>query len=876
MTFHPKPRARRVLSILAPLAFALAANGAVAQMRITEYMYQGANGEFIEFTNVGALPIDLTGWSFDDDSRLAGTFGLSGFGLVLPGESVILTEATAADFRTAWGLCAGVKILGGSSQGLGRNDEINLYDADNALVDRLTYGDQTFPGTIRTQNRSGWVSAAGLGANDAAAWTLASAADAENSFTSTGADIASPGRSTRATVVFDACAAAPAGFPTIAAAPTTTPYLKLDGVGHGKTSGVLGDPTDPASTLGIDFVVGDTATPAVDLIVTASSSDQSVVPDANLILSSAGTDRNLRITPAAPGRTIVTLTVTDGDGNASHFYVLHAVSAASSTPSSTRFPTGACDASTALGLDASHMLIANDEDQRIRLYRRDQSGLHLADFDFTGDLGLTDLSGGVAREVDIEASTRVGDRIYWLGSHSNAASGALRVNRYRLFATDVSGSGAASTLAYAGRYDGLRADLIAWDASNGHGLGAGALGLAASAADGVIPETADGSGFNLEALAMAPDGTTAYIGFRAPLQDTTNRDHALIVPVANFAGLIGAGGTSGEAAFGAPIRLDLGGRAVRALERADDGQYLILAGPTASAGGFALYAWDGHAGTPAQLLTTDLSFDVDGGSFEGIVGPLASLAPGANIQLVVDNGDSSWYGDGLCKDGGVPEQQKFRLETVQLGYDNGVDPAVQAQVPNPSGGGNGDGNGDGTPDAEQANVVSLPGTGANYVTLAAEAADNGGAILPIVEMQAIALPGDAPGDLDFPFGAFRFRVLNAPPGGTVNLAMYVPAAPVIAGYHKPDSNGVWQDIATSITQAGDKQRITFSLTDGGPFDADGLVNGQILDPGGPVAVAADAPSGGLTPVPLLSAPAIGLLAGLLGLAGLGGLRRRQP
>ena len=38
---------------------------------ITEWMYQGANGEFVEFTNTGTTPVDLAGWSFDASHPLA-------------------------------------------------------------------------------------------------------------------------------------------------------------------------------------------------------------------------------------------------------------------------------------------------------------------------------------------------------------------------------------------------------------------------------------------------------------------------------------------------------------------------------------------------------------------------------------------------------------------------------------------------------------------------------------------------------------------------------------------------------------------------------------------------------------------------------------
>jgi hypothetical protein len=64
--------------------------GAVGGMRITEYMYSGLGGEFIEFTNRSDAPIDMTGWSYDDDHAVPGAFSLSAFGVVQPGESVVL------------------------------------------------------------------------------------------------------------------------------------------------------------------------------------------------------------------------------------------------------------------------------------------------------------------------------------------------------------------------------------------------------------------------------------------------------------------------------------------------------------------------------------------------------------------------------------------------------------------------------------------------------------------------------------------------------------------------------------------------------------------------------------------------------------------
>jgi len=167
---------------------------ALGQIVITEWMYSGTDGEFIEFTNVGTDSVDMTGWSFDDDSQVLGTVDLSAFGVVASGESVILTDAVADNFATAWGL-TNVIIIGGCAANLGRNDQINLYDSSGTLVDQLSYGDESYPGTPRTQYASCSIPASDYGYTVAqTSWVLATIGDAFGSRTSTGGDIASPGR----------------------------------------------------------------------------------------------------------------------------------------------------------------------------------------------------------------------------------------------------------------------------------------------------------------------------------------------------------------------------------------------------------------------------------------------------------------------------------------------------------------------------------------------------------------------------------------------------------------------------------------------------------------------------------------------------------
>src|SRR5204863_3779350 len=71
--------------------------------------------------------------------------------------------------------------------------------------------------------------------------------------------------------------------------------------------------------------VGDTETAAASLTVSGSSSDTTLVPNANIVFGGSGANRTVTITPAANqfGTTTITLTVTDADsGTSSDSFVL--------------------------------------------------------------------------------------------------------------------------------------------------------------------------------------------------------------------------------------------------------------------------------------------------------------------------------------------------------------------------------------------------------------------------------------------------------------------------------------------------------------------------------------------------------------------------
>jgi hypothetical protein len=311
----------------------------------------------------------------------------------------------------------------------------------------------------------------------------------------------------------------------------------------------------------------------------------------------------------------------------------------------------------------------------LRIYSRDNSGLPLGGFDFTSNLALTDLDGSTPREVDIEAGALLGSRMFWSGSHSNSDEGVPRPDRRRIFATDLSGTGANTVLTYAGRYDFLLDDMVAWDHADGHGLGVDALGFTASTASGAPAKQADG--FNIEGMTIAPDGTTAYMAFRAPLLPTSARTQALIVPVLDIDHLVTSGGTTtslpqGSASFGAPIFLDLAGRGIREIVRNGNGQYLISAGPPGDDNGiapndFRLFTWTGNATDKPIELDTDLTVLQSGGSWETIIGFPDTVGPATPVQFLLDNGDTVWYGDGTsAKNLSEPRWKKFRGDRLTI------------------------------------------------------------------------------------------------------------------------------------------------------------------------------------------------------------------
>jgi hypothetical protein len=417
----------------------------------------------------------------------------------------------------------------------------------------------------------------------------------------------------------------------------------------GTITATIGDTHDPVIVSGLDINVTDESLSTLTFSMTSSKT--SVVPNANFTVTGTGTARKFKINPTGVGVTTITLKVTDNGGlNKSISFNLAASNAFTTNASNVNYyGAGIADASASIAIDANYMFIADDETNLIGLYNRNASGLPLYQFDPSSHLGLTDDG-----EVDIEAafvSPTNPNRIYWFSSQGNSKKGNVKPDRDRVFATDVVGTGANATLSFVGYYKGLRNKIISWGDAAG-------LNLSDDAADGEIPKEING--YNIEGAIMAPNNTTAYIGFRAPYVPASTQNKALICPIQNFETWFNAGNSP---SFDAPIEISLGARGIRDMSKNASNQYLIVAGSYDATSNFALYSWNGVATTAPVNLNVDLT----GLSPEGIAMVPASLSAASQIQLISDNGSDIIYNDGVeNKDNTVPNYKKFVFSYINI------------------------------------------------------------------------------------------------------------------------------------------------------------------------------------------------------------------
>jgi len=291
--------------------------------------------------------------------------------------------------------------------------------------------------------------------------------------------------------------------------------------------------------------------------------------------------------------------------------------------------SGSCDASAGISLSGDIFVVGNDENNTLHFYRRGKPAP-------IGTLPLSTFLGTGSNEADIEGAAQIGSRIYWISSHSRSSNGKRQPSRHRIFATEIRGESSPRLEPVGKPYVDLLRDLTDTEALKPYQLDAAAR-LAGEAPGGL----------NIEGLAATSEGGL-LIGLRNPLRD----GRARIVPLHNPAGII-----EGERAkLGAPIELDLGRRGIRSIELVGH-VYLIVAGPTADSGTFALYRWTGRAADmPTQVTGLTL----------GTLRPeaLFAIPHTSELQLLSDDGGVR-IGEAECKQLGM-SRQSFRGLTVTL------------------------------------------------------------------------------------------------------------------------------------------------------------------------------------------------------------------
>jgi hypothetical protein len=286
---------------------------------------------------------------------------------------------------------------------------------------------------------------------------------------------------------------------------------------------------------------------------------------------------------------------------------------------------GVCDASAAAPLDEHRFVTASDEENVLRIYDNEKGGLPLKTVDISRFLELDPSKP----ETDLEGAARIGDRIYWMSSHSRNKHGHDRPDRKRFFATDIK-KGTAEIVPVGRPYKRLLEDLTADASLAKYGL-----------ADASRLPPKEKGGLNIEGLAATPEGQL-LIGFRSPVPN----GKALIIPLVNPQEVI----QGKHARFGEAIELDLGGHGIRDMALKGE-KVMIIAGSAQGGGSSQLYDW--KIGKKEAKL-------VKGGRMKGVNPEAVVFYPNeAGYQVFCDSGRDH-TGGVECKDVTSPSARAFQ------------------------------------------------------------------------------------------------------------------------------------------------------------------------------------------------------------------------
>jgi len=334
--------------------------------------------------------------------------------------------------------------------------------------------------------------------------------------------------------------------------------------------------------------------------------------------------------------------------------------------------TGSSDASAAVMLDARHFVVADDENNTLRIYAIDGPSEPVSQVDLDAFLCIeTDHP-----EADIEGAARVADRIYWITSHGRNKNGKERPNRYAFFATDIVSDGrGVPTIKPVGRpYRRLAYDLMLNQRLRFLGLDKTirlAEPLTKSQREALAPKE---NGLNIEGLAVGPNGSL-LIGLRNPhyVDPVREKEMAIILVLENPDEMVAR---STPARFGEPILLDADGLGIRSIEQivSDSGQrrYLIAAGAINGKNRFAFFTWAGGDG-PLHARRVELPDEFTPEAMFQVHGTntICILSDDGTIEKEVAGPDECLPGE-LLKNGRCPnkflldaERRTFRAITVR-------------------------------------------------------------------------------------------------------------------------------------------------------------------------------------------------------------------
>ncbi len=233
-----------------------------------------------------------------------------------------------------------------------------------------------------------------------------------------------------------------------------------------------------------------------------------------------------------------------------------------------------------------------------------------------------------------------------------------------------------------------------------------------------------------------------------------------------------------------------------------------------------------------DLMSSDLS--------EGLVSP-GSLAFTPSNWSVAQTVTVTGLDDDMA-DGNIAYSIRTEAATSADPAFDGMDPADVAVI---------------NRDDEVRSYTGPTATGTGDATLAIA---GGSCSLDLANTAFVATDGLAlPPGVEFPHGAISFRIKGCPPGATVGVMLTFPAALDGALAWKLDAAGDPAAISGAVI---DGNRVSYSITDGGLLDQDGLADGNLSDP-----VAAGLANGPATSVPTLDEWGRWMLAAMLLLAG---------